>query len=258
MGFLREQMFKAWYAIVSKLDKNADVLFMNYGYAEDGFRPEMQPEDEINRYSAQLYHLLGKEIDIKGLHIAEIGCGRGGGLSYLHRTFSPKKSLGMDLNPLAIKFCNRNYPLEGLTFIQGDAQNLHAIPDESLDVVFNVESSHRYPRMDLFLSEVWRVLKPGGTLLLTDFRFEKDVERTDSQITESGMEVIKRISTNKNVVTALDADDSRRRTLVKNLVPRPLQSVARNFAGTVGSNTYNMFVNGGYQYFYYVLRKKNA
>jgi ubiquinone/menaquinone biosynthesis C-methylase UbiE len=43
-------------------------------------------------------------------------------------------------------------------------------PDASFDAVINVESSHCYPSMGRFLSEVHRVLRPRGSLLFADLR----------------------------------------------------------------------------------------
>ena len=59
--------------------------------------------------------------------------------------------------------------MPGLDFVHGDAENL-PFPDESFDAVINVEASHIYPHFDRFLSEVKRVLRPGGHFLHVDFR----------------------------------------------------------------------------------------
>ncbi|GIS42930.1 MAG: hypothetical protein Ct9H90mP15_09700 [Candidatus Neomarinimicrobiota bacterium] len=41
--------------------------------------------------------------------------------------------------------------------------------NDSYDVIINVESSHCYPSIPQFLSEVKRVLKPGGFFAWTEF-----------------------------------------------------------------------------------------
>jgi len=78
--------------------------------------------------------------------------------------------VGLDLNPAGIEFCRRRHQIPGLSFVQGNAENLPFGP-ESVDAVINVESSHCYPHFDQFLSEVSRVLRPGGVLLYTDVRW---------------------------------------------------------------------------------------
>jgi hypothetical protein len=62
----RKWMFRVWYWYVNRVDKNAEVLFMNYGYKYAGDQIELEPEDEPNRYSVQLYHLLGSSAGIAG------------------------------------------------------------------------------------------------------------------------------------------------------------------------------------------------
>ena len=69
------------------------------------------------------------------------------------------------------------------------------------------------------------------------------------------MSVLKEKFINKEVISALELDDERRRKLVKKLVPGFLHKTALNFAGTVGSETFNQFVSHKYIYFSYVLRK---
>lgn len=256
MSILREWMFRVWYRYVNNLDKNAEILFMNYGYVDPDLQPRLEADDEPNRYSVQLYHLLGTAADIKSKDIAEIGCGRGGGLSYITRTFEPETALGIDLDEQAIKFCNKNYPYKGLSFTQGDAQDLSFLPDQSFDIILNNESSHRYPRMDLFLSEVNRLLRPGGYFLFSDFRSNENMENLKQHVRSSDLMVMREKDITSNVVKALEADDPRKRRLIKKLIPLIIQKIALNFAGTVGSDTYNRFATRKYEYFHYVMQKK--
>jgi SAM-dependent methyltransferase len=252
---MREWMFQVWYWYVSNIDKNAEVIFMNYGYSSADMPVELEPKDEPNRYSAQLYHLLASAVDLKNKNIAEIGCGRGGGLSYVTRTFAPATALGVDLNQRASDFCNDYYKIDGLRFKQGDAQDLSFIPDASFDGILNVESSHRYPRFDLFLSEVVRLLRPGGHFLFTDFRYSNEIDNLRKQLEGTGMTILKVVDITSNVVEALTADDARKRELVHRLAPRVLRDIALNFAGAIGSETYNQFANRKYEYVHYVLQK---
>ena len=69
------------------------------------------------------------------------------------------------------------------------------------------------------------------------------------------MSVFKERFINKEVIAALESDDERKRKLVKKLAPKFLHRIALNFAGTIGSETYNQFVSRKYIYFSYVLKK---
>lgn len=227
---------------------------MNFGYHNDNEKTDLSEEDERNRYSIQLYNKLVSFADLADKNICEIGCGRGGGLSYVHKTFKPESSTGLDLNRQAINFCKGHYNHKGLTFIQGNA---HKLPFENkvFDIVINVESSHRYLLFSEFLSEVHRTLKNGGYLLLADFRHDHKMEKMKEDISNSGFEVIHYELINDSIVNALEADDTRKRELVKRLAPPFLKNTSLNFAGAIGSTTYHRYNSGRYLYFIYVLRK---
>ena len=67
--------------------------------------------------------------------------------------------------------------------------------------------------------------------------------------------VIKERNINKEVITALELDDPRKRSLVKKLTPKFLHKIALNFSGTIGSETFNQFASNEYIYFSYILIK---
>jgi len=158
------------------------------------------------------------------------------------------------MNNLAISFCKQHYKYEGLWFVQGDAQSLN-LDDNSVDVIFNVESSHRYPNMAKFLSEVSRILRPNGTFLFTDFRYNFEMDKLIKNLNTSGLTIVKERIINNQVVSALRLDDERRRSLVKRLTPRIIHRIALNFAGAIGSETFKQFDSQKYIYFSYVLKK---
>lgn len=253
----RERLFRIWYWYVNRIDRNAEVLFMNFGYHDKDQELKLHPHQESDRYSIQLYHHLAAAVGIKNLDIVEIGCGRGGGLSYITTNFSPASAIGIDLDKNAISFCNRNYSIAGLSFLQGDAQKL-ALESNTCDVLINVESSHRYPDMPAFLREVTRILRPGGYFLFTDFRYDFEMAGLKKELELNGLLIEREMIINQEVVAALELDDKRKRALVKKLVPKFLHGIALNFAGTIGSETYNQFMSRKYIYFSYLLRKVDS
>jgi SAM-dependent methyltransferase len=68
-----------------------------------------------------------------------------------------------------VELCNRHRLAPGLAFVCGDALSM-PFPAFSFDAVVNIESSHCYESMDTFLSEVCRVLRPGGRFFFADLR----------------------------------------------------------------------------------------
>ena len=76
-----------------------------------------------------------------------------------------------------------------------------------------------------------------------------------NELLKSGLTILKERIINKEVVAALELDDERRRKLVKKMAPKILHKIAFNFAGAIGSQTYNQFLLQKYVYFSYVLQK---
>ena len=253
--YLKEMMFRWWYWYVSKVDKNAEIQFMNYGYHDPNHPVPLLQQHEPNRYSIQLYHHFTQHIPINQKDIVEIGSGRGGGISYLTQTFHPKSAIGIDLEEKAVDFSNKHHQDSNLKFLQGDAQKLN-LPNHSCDIVLNVEPSHRYPDNTAFLSEVKRILRPNGHFLYTDFRYNHEMDQFKEELNQSGMEIIQEQIINDQVVEALRMDDKRRRDLVKKLTPFFLHKIALNFSGAIDSETFNKIANKDYIYFSYILLKK--
>jgi len=247
-------VYKALYWYISTVDKKKEVLFMNYGYHDSSEAIELLDIDEINRYSIQLYHRLAKMVDIKGKDIVEIGSGRGGGIAYITKRFEPASALGIDLDAKAAKFGNAHYKIDGLTFKHGNAQHLD-IADNSIDIIFNVESSHRYPNMQLFLNEVYRTLKPGGNFLFTDFRYKKDMEALIQLLAKYQFVKFDEQFVNKEVVKALELDTIRREALVEKYAPLFLHKAFHDFAGNCGSPTFNNLISGEMIYFVFCFQK---
>jgi ubiquinone/menaquinone biosynthesis C-methylase UbiE len=247
-------MFRVWYWYISRIDADNEIVFMNYGYHDPSQNVDLDHKDEPNRYSIQLYHRLASTIDLKNKTIVEVGCGRGGGLSYVAKTFSPSGALGIDLEKRAVKFANKYHTEEGLSFLQGDA---HFLPVDSntFDAVLNVESSHRYLDFKQFLSEVSRVLKNDGYFLFTDFRSPEEMPELKKTLESLSLKLIEEQEINKHVIASLIADTPRREQLVEKLIPGFLKKTALNFAGVVDSITYNQILSGELVYFVYVFQK---
>ena len=128
--------------------------------------------------------------------------------------------------------------------------------DDKFDIVINVESSHRYNDMEKFLQEVFRVLKPGGHFLFTDFRLEADIKKLNSQFETSGFKIKKEELITPNVLEALQLTTYDREKLIQSLAPRFLHGLGKKFAATEGTPTYNKFYNQEFEYLSHVLTKQ--
>ena len=251
---LKEAYWKAWYSYVCASDRNNELAFLNYGY-QGPERPGLRPEDERNRYAIQLYDKVIRAIpgDPAEMMFLEVGCGRGGGISYVARYLEPKRVIGVDICSAAIEFCENTYKNPNISFFCGDASNL-PVNENEVDVVINVESSHRYPDMSQFLSEVRRVLKPQGHLSFVDFRARELMGRLRGEFENSGLEIISEEGITHQILKALDLDNPRRLALIDRLMPKILHKPAREFAAVVGSASYRSLAEGEREYVRFLLK----
>jgi len=256
---LKQRLFRLLYQYLGRYEY-ADWTFMNYGYKtplHSGEALQLFAHDEPDRYCIQLYDCVTAGAQLKGRSLLEIGCGRGGGLSYLHRYRRPRMSRGLDIAPRAVAVCRARHVHPGvgdLWFRVGDALATD-YDDGAFDVVVNVESSHCYPsRCDFFL-EVRRVLKPGGTFCYADLHETEAAAGIESALRDAGFAVIQREDLTPGVLRSLAADDSRKRELILARAPWFLRRAINSFAGVVGSRTHRSFVVGARQYTRWLLIK---
>jgi len=257
-GF-RKVTAKFMYQVMGRFLKQDNWTYMNYGFSvinENDAVPVLDESDEESRLSFQLYHHLAGEIDLQNKSVLEVGSGRGGGARMIKKYHGPEKVVGLDYSGQAISLCNRKFKQEGLTFIKGDAESLPFSP-ESFDAIINVESSHCYDSMKKFLSEVNKVLRPGGHFLFTDFRYSHEIQDLENHISESGLKVLKKRDITSNVVKALDEDHDRRMKVISENVPRLFINQFREFAGVRSSVVYKHLENRNYIYLSYILQKSN-
>ncbi len=239
--------------------KFADVhwwTFMNYGYAADGGAAAplaLKAEDEQGRVCAQLYHHIASAIDIAGREVLEVGCGRGGGASYISRYLAPKHVTGLDIAASQIAFCRRVHGNSVIEFIAGSAESL-PFENDSFDVVINVESSFCYGDMAAFLAEVDRVLRPGGYFLLADSRLVQEVEPLFANLHQSPLAMIAIEDISKNVLRALEQDSDRHAAAAEGIVPRPLRGCMDVFMGIEGTRIPTLLGSGELVYFNIVMR----
>ena len=244
-----KKIFRYWYPMMTRrLGEQDDVQFLNWGYEEDPpLGLPLDESNEPNRYSIQLYHQTATQADISGKKVLECSSGHGGGASYLTRTLKPASYTGLDFNAAGVEFCKERHQLPGLDFVHGDAENL-PFPDESFDAVINVEASHIYPHFERFLSEVKRVLRPGGHFLYADFRNRDGFGAWESALAESGLRQESKRVINTEVLRGLKKNSPRSNELINNRLPAFLRRFGREFAVVDGSWFYNDLERGEIDY----------
>jgi SAM-dependent methyltransferase len=231
--------------------------FMNYGYTPLGPEdpvPTLVPDDEPNRSFIQLYHNILHGISFKGGDVLEVGCGRGGGCSYIARYLQPRSVCGVDLSRKAVLFCRKKHQLPALRFRVGDSERL-PFANGSFDAVVNVESSHCYPSIDRFFSEVKRILRPGGSFHIADLRDDVQVDPFHESLSKSGMRIVGGGDITQNVVSAMRQDSARRIAFFKRTLLAPLVRYFQEFAGNEESRIFRKFETKRIFYYSYLLRR---
>jgi len=251
----------AWRAVyeAASLGRREREAPLNYGYAELSDNGAATSE---NAYGRPLYAKVAGAIDLKGLDVLEIGCGRGGGTAHVFERFEPRSLIGLDLAAAAVKRARARYGRPGLRFVGGDAEQL-PFANASFDAVLNVESSHCYPNTQRFFEEVSRVLRPGGHLLFADLRHTtalapgdaKDVATLRRELEQAGLQVVEEEDITANVVHALALDTPRRRARVERTVPRFVRPHVLELMAVQGSAMYDEFDSRRQTYLRFLLQK---
>jgi ubiquinone/menaquinone biosynthesis C-methylase UbiE len=153
---------------------NSNLAFMNDGYVDldqYGF-PTTSLDFELSekfqpwRYQAQLYK---KCLDVALIDrsaeqgtLLDLSCGKGGGLAFFKEYYKFQKLIGVDLSPVHIEVCQLN--IKEVEFVEASATSI-PLADESVDIITTVEATAYYKPFDSYLSEVYRLLAPGGLLV---------------------------------------------------------------------------------------------
>jgi len=99
-----------------------------------------------------------------GDNVLELGFGNGSNLLYLAHCFPGAHFTGKDLQLL-----ERDDVPSNVTTLQGDYSDLSQIADNSMDVAFAFETVVHNTDKEKIYREVFRVLKPGGVMIVYDY-----------------------------------------------------------------------------------------
>lgn len=135
-----------------------------YSYSNPAFVFHMQ-----EREWAVLRLLRSEKIKLDGVSVLEVGCGSGHILQRFLE-FGARRVAGIDLMESRVETAKRSYP--HLHLAVGNGAQL-PYPNDSFDLVaqFMCLSSVLDPAMrEQIADEMWRVLRPGGTMLSYDLR----------------------------------------------------------------------------------------
>ena len=118
-------------------------------------------------------------VEVAGRHVLDLGCGIGGATLMLARDYGAGQLTGVDLEADSIARTQVKVSAAGV----GDRVTLiEVVPgplplaDESVDLVFCKDVACHMAHKAPFFAEAFRVLRPGGQFLCTDFIDGEDAE----------------------------------------------------------------------------------
>ena len=124
---------------------------------------------------------------LPGQTVLDLGCGAGfDTLLAARRVGASGKVIGIDMTPEMIAKARTNADSLGVMnveFLLGEIEDL-PLPDASVDLVISNGVFNLCPDKPRVLSEVFRVLKPGGRLQMADILLEPQV--TPEEVASKG------------------------------------------------------------------------
>ncbi|MCF6324770.1 MAG: class I SAM-dependent methyltransferase [Gammaproteobacteria bacterium] len=117
---------------------------------------------------ADLHQLAGKRLPANPV-LLDVGCGQGASFPLLEQYFAPQSICAVDVDPALLKVAElsgENCRCEVGVHL-GSVKKLD-IPDDTFDMIFCHQLIHHISFRELAMAEIYRVLKPGGLLLLSE------------------------------------------------------------------------------------------
>jgi ubiquinone/menaquinone biosynthesis C-methylase UbiE len=130
---------------------------------QEKFSKEYFEEIELDRYTVQPEIPVFADFNsFKNKEVLEVGVGAG--TDFLQWVRGGANMYGLDLTPQAIEHVKHRlslYNLEAKEYKVGDAENI-PYDDNKFDLVYSWGVIHHSPNTYKALSEIYRVIKPGG------------------------------------------------------------------------------------------------
>lgn len=138
---------------------------LDYFWAHKDFSEYFTPQ-RMKHYETVAAYIIDKHLRGGSIicdEIIDFGCGCGQMLNAL-QSMRPERWVGIDYAMSAIEYAQKH--TEGCTFIRGDILD-NGLPSFSYDLALCIEVLEHITDYRKALTEMFRVLKPGGAFVLT-------------------------------------------------------------------------------------------
>ncbi len=168
MGKELYQQIRKFYDASSELWEKVWGEHMHHGYYGRGGHYKIERRQAQIDLIEELLFWAGVTLENPPQNIIDVGCGIGGSTLYLVQKFGANAT-GITLSPVQASRANERARAEELQErVEFQVANALEMPfaDNSFDLVWSLESGEHMPDKTKFLQECYRVLQPGGRLIL--------------------------------------------------------------------------------------------